>query len=81
MDNRIMSFDEFVAKDQSSTEMTPQIQPEMPAQIEPAQSIDEPMMPVQEPAMEPAAEPQMVQPAAEPGQDQEGLEMLEEPTL
>lgn len=77
MDNRIMSFDEFVAKDQPQVDavpaMQPEIQPEMPIAQE--QPMEEPMMPQAEPAMMPHVE----QPAVEPGQEEEGLQMLEEP--
>jgi hypothetical protein len=79
MDNRIMSFDEFVAKDQPQVDampqMQPEIQPEMPVAQE--QPMEEPMMPQAEPAMMPSME----QPAVEPEQGEEGLQMLEEPTV
>ena len=74
MDNRIMSFDEFVAKDQPAVDAMPAMQPEMPIAQE--QPMEEPMMPQAEPAMAPSME----QPAVEPGQGEEGLQMLEEPT-
>lgn len=70
MDNRIMSFDEFVAKDQPQVDAMPAMQPEMPINQE--QPMEEPMMPQAEPAMM----PNMEQPAVEPEQ---GLQLLEEP--
>ena len=73
-----MSFDEFVAKDQPQVDgmqaMQPEMQPELPIAQE--QPMEEPMMPQAEPAMMPSME----QPAVEPGQGEEGLQMLEEPT-
>ena len=70
MDNRIMSFDEFVAKDQPAVDAMPAMQPEMPIAQE--QPMEEPMMPQAEPAMT----PNMEQPAVEP---EAGLQLLEEP--
>jgi hypothetical protein len=75
MDNRIMSFDEFVAKDQPQVDGMPAMQPEMQPELPIAQEqpMEEPMMPQAEPAMM----PNMEQPAVEP---EEGLQLLEEPT-
>jgi hypothetical protein len=76
MDNRIMNFDEFIAQSQPQVDEVPQAQPEM----QPEMPI-EPAEPMAEPQMEPAMEPNMEQPAPEPGQDAEGLQMLEEPAI
>lgn len=74
MDNRIMSFDEFVAQ----TQPQPEMKPEMPAPVAPEKPMAEPMMPTQEPQMEPSMEPQMTQLADEPEQKDAGLHMLDE---
>ena len=77
MDNRIMTFNEFVEKNDPSFNAMepaqPEVQPEMPTAME--QPAEEPMMPQAEPEMV----PHMEQPAVEPGQEENGLQMLEEP--
>lgn len=77
---KLMTFDEYMANMSGNSEVTPMANPHMDATpeapIAPVQPMEEPIVPQEE---EPMA-PHMEQPAVEPSQDEEGLQMLDEPT-
>lgn len=74
MDNRIMNFDEFVRQGQDQAE------PAMPVhqEMQPEMPISQPQ-PIEQPMEEPMV-PHMEQPVIEPSQEENGLQMLDEPT-
>ncbi len=76
---KLMTFDEYMANMSGNASVGPMPNPHMDAApeapIAPAEPMEEPIVPQEEPMA-----PHMEQPAVEPSQDEEGLQMLDEPT-